>query len=160
VDASERQIRRLWKQLRLTPFPDCRGAVVDGVDLVLIDDDLTGSVRHFVIGPRSGGNDLQLLTLNETANDLTRILPRLVGKAAAYFDLNRKLADATLHYLHRPANPLNRLRPWPTPREPAAPRRAPRSALPRPARCGWSRWNRSVPSPPSRRTDSGDPRRR
>ncbi len=114
MDASKRQIQRLWKQLRLTPFPDCRGAVVDGVDLVLIDDDLTGSVRHFVIGPRSGGDDLQLLILQEVAKALTRILPRLVGAAAAYFDLNRQLADATLHHLHlhlhlhRPANPLTR----------------------------------------------------
>ncbi len=89
-------------------FPDCRGAVVDGVDLVVLDDDLTGAVRHFVIGPRSGSDDLQLLILRETARALTRILPRLAGEAATYFDLNRQLADATLHHLHRPSRPLTR----------------------------------------------------
>jgi len=74
----EKQVRQLWEQHRRTPFPDCRGVVVDGVDLVVVNADLDGCLRHFLVGPRSGGDDLQLLILREVAEALVRVVPRLV----------------------------------------------------------------------------------
>jgi len=76
--------------------------VIDGVDLVVVDADLDGCLRHFLIGPRSGGDDLQLLILREVAEALARVVPRLLpGPAFAYFDLDQQLAATTLHYLQQ-----------------------------------------------------------
>ncbi len=76
--------------------------VVDGVDLVLVNADLDGCLRHFLVGPRSGGDDLQLLILREVAEALVRVVPRLVpGPASSYFDLDQQLAAATLRYLQQ-----------------------------------------------------------
>lgn len=98
----EKRVWQLWEQHRRTPFPDCRGVVVDGVDLVLVNADLDGCLRHFLIGSRSGSDDLQLLILREVAEGLVRVVPRLVpGPASSYFDLDRQLAAATLRYLQR-----------------------------------------------------------
>ena len=100
----EEQVRQLWEQHRRTPFPDCRGVVVDGVDLVVANADLDGCLRHFLVGSRSGSDDLQLLILREVAEALARVVPRLApGPASSYFDLDLDLdlAAATLRYLQQ-----------------------------------------------------------
>jgi len=98
----EELVRQLWEQHRRTPFPDCRGVVVDGVDLVVANADLNGCLRHFLVSPRSGGDDLQLLILREVAEALVRVVPRLVpGPASSYFDLDQQLAAATFYYLQQ-----------------------------------------------------------
>ncbi len=95
-------VRQLWTRHENTPFPDCRGSVIDGVDLLILDADLTGCVQHFVIGPPQGGDDLQLLILREVTEALTRVIPLLVpGPTAHYFTLNQQLAAATLRYLQQ-----------------------------------------------------------
>ena len=95
VDHRWAEVRRLWQEKQATPFPDCRGEEIDGVDLVLVDADLAGCVMHY-LGNQFRDDAFQLVILRQIAADLDRIVPQMSGEAGRYFEREARLAHATL----------------------------------------------------------------
>ncbi len=83
-------------------FPDCRGQEIEGVDLVLVDADLHGCVRHF-LGKPFGEDEWRLGILRQVTGDLDRIASRLPAEWSGYFAEARDLAHALLSGLDGPA---------------------------------------------------------
>jgi hypothetical protein len=98
VDERWADVRRLWEEKQAAAFPDCRGEEVDGVDLVLVDADLAGCVMHF-LGNQFRGDDFQRGILRQIAADLDRIVPKMSGEVAQYFEREALLAHASLRAL-------------------------------------------------------------
>jgi len=89
------EVRRLFAEVQVAPFPDCRGREVDGVDLVLVDADLVGCVMHY-LGQGFRDDAYQLPILERIAGELDRIVPQMTGEGARYFEREARLARATL----------------------------------------------------------------
>ena len=90
------QIQILWQQHFEAPFPaGCRGAEVEGTDLVLLDADTAGCVQTFL--QMDGHLDLgRVAALGLCYRELAISLRTLKGEAHAYFSRLENLARLVL----------------------------------------------------------------
>jgi hypothetical protein len=88
------RVRALLARHMATPFPDCRGEEIDGVDLVMADADVVGCVLSLVSS--DGGSPHHARILCEVAADLDRVLPVMPAAWSAYFAQVRELAATAL----------------------------------------------------------------
>lgn len=90
------KVNWLWQRHRMAPFPpDCRGRIINGIDLALLDSSIAGCASCFV---QDGGK----LDLAHTAllvacyRDLAVILTNLAGEEMAYFRRLERLSGLIL----------------------------------------------------------------
>jgi hypothetical protein len=89
-------LRKEWESFTLTPFPSAaRGQVVDGVDLVLIHSEVARCIRTYYDGGLSFESEA-FSVLEDDVQDLIKVVPLLVGDAAAYFGRLLDIGGAVL----------------------------------------------------------------
>ncbi len=90
------QIQTLWQQHSAAAFPEaCRGAEVEGTDLVMLDADTAGCIQTFL--ERGGHLDLgRVAVLGLCYGELAVALRVLEGEAHAYFSRLQSLARLVL----------------------------------------------------------------
>ncbi len=92
---------RSWSAFVSLPFPDgCAGLETEGVCLVSLDTFAAGCVDTFVAN-RGCLDPNRIAVLEQSAADLSRVLPKLEGDARAYFNRLNDMVVAVLHECRR-----------------------------------------------------------
>jgi len=96
------QIKKLWEQHEQASFPaGHRNKTIEGVNLTLIDTELSGFVLTFI----STGGSLgarQHIALEKGISTLTKIIPQLEDDAKPYFQHLLDLCKKILKESHPP----------------------------------------------------------
>ena len=89
------EIRKLWQEHSAAGFPmGYAGKAINGIDLPLLDAEITGCVRMYMSGMELDARRAR--TLRERLIDLNGILLLLEGDDVLYFNRLRELADLIL----------------------------------------------------------------
>ena len=95
------RIEQLWNEHQQASFPpECRGEEINGIDLVMLDADISGCIISF-LKSKGSLDSKRIEILVRCQKDLNKLGSRLECKSKEYYDNLKELVDLILTEINK-----------------------------------------------------------